>query len=425
MEKVLIITYYWPPSGGAGVQRWVKFAKYLEYFNFEPVVITVDPEQASYPVKDPTLANDLKNINVIRTKTSEPYDFYRNFSKKREIPYGGFANEASPGFAAKISRFIRGNFFIPDARKGWNKYALKSARKIILKYGIKNLVTTSPPHSSQLIGLKLKSEFDLNWIADLRDPWTDIYYYKLFYHTRLSASIDQHYEKRVLRTADKIVVVSDSIKKLLSAKISEYSENKISVIPNGYDKEDFVDFERKVNDSFVITYTGTIADDYHIESFLKAVSKLRTNNIKLRLVGAVSDKYKNMIDRLGLGEKTWMTDHVKHDQAIRYMVTSDLLFLAIPDGPYNKGILTGKLFEYLASGTKIIGLGPVDGDAGKIIDDCQAGKMFDYQNESQIGQYLEDRYTEWQLKKDVKTTLRCKQYERKELTAKIAALLTD
>ncbi len=300
LKKILIITYYWPPSGGAGVQRWVKFVKYLPEFGIEPIVLTVDEKFATYPVVDETLSIEVaKNVKVYHTKSREPFKAYQKFSGKKDIPHSGFANESKASFIQKLMRFVRGNFFIPDARKGWNKYAFDKAKQLIAENNIKTVITTSPPHSSQLIGLKLKNELKINWIADLRDPWTDIYYYHQLYHTSFAKKVDRNYEKEVLAKSDIVVVVSDAIKRQFIAKDADLTESKFAVIPNGFDKDDFSDQKNNDEINFVITYTGTIAANYNIEAFLKAVLRLaeETNDkeILLRFVGVVADQYKNLI----------------------------------------------------------------------------------------------------------------------------------
>ncbi|MBA4322070.1 MAG: hypothetical protein C0408_04570, partial [Odoribacter sp.] len=183
MAKVLIITYYWPPGSGAGVQRWLKFSKYLPEFGIEPVILTVDPEYAAYPATDKSLQTEISNdLKIHKTRAT---DYFRIYKKdKTKIPSAGFASNSDKGLKSKILRFIRGNFFIPDPRKGWNKYAFRKACEIIDNEGIKIVITTSPPHSTQLTGLKLKKKYPyIKWISDLRDPWTDIYYYNEFYPT--------------------------------------------------------------------------------------------------------------------------------------------------------------------------------------------------------------------------------------------------
>jgi glycosyltransferase involved in cell wall biosynthesis len=423
-EKVLILTYYWPPSGGAGVQRWVKFSRYLKELGYEPVVVTVDPVRASYALRDPSLEQDVSDVEVIRTATFEPFQMYKKLLGKKEIPYAGFANETSPGIMEKVSRFVRGNFFIPDARKGWNRYALPVARALIQEQGIRNLVTTSPPHSTQLMGLKLKAEFELNWIADLRDPWTDIYYYPLMYHTRWAASIDKKMEKSVLLAADQVTVVSDSIKRLYAAKLAAGEEKKIHVIPNGYDEKDFEGVEKTPNETFTITYTGTVADTYHLEGVFKALAGVASgNNFILRFVGRVSDKYKALATEGPLQGKVRFISHVKHAEAIRYMVSSDLLLLAIPDVPDNEGILTGKLFEYLAARVPVLGVGPVNGDAAAIIRECKAGEMFDYRDDGKIRSFLLKILKNFAGAKEEEKRDDCRRFSRRALTGHMAGLL--
>ncbi len=422
LQKVLILTYYWPPSGGAGVQRWVKFSQYLQQFGYQPVVVTVDPEKASYPLRDDSLVEEVSRIEVVRTATFEPFQLYKKLLGKKEIPYAGFANEAEPGFIEKVSRFVRGNLFIPDARKGWNRYALTAARHLIKKYGIKNLVTTSPPHSTQLMGLKLKSEFDLNWIADLRDPWTDIYYYPLLYHSRWAAAMDEKWEKKVLQQADKVVVVSTSIKKLYAAKIKQEKAAKIRVIPNGYDEKDFSEVVTRRKDVFTITYTGTVAANYHLEGFFNVLHALSDIPLLLRFVGRVAEKYKNLIRSLKLEDKILFVPHVSHAEAIRYMVSSDLLLLAIPDVPDNAGILTGKLFEYLASGVPVLGVGPVEGDAAAILRECHAGIMVDYSDQQTMKAFVQEKIAASASGHENPPPGRCFRYSRKSLTREMVRL---
>ena len=202
MKKVLIITYYWPPSGGSGVQRWMYFAKYLPNFGVEPFVLTVNPVFASYKFIDESFLKKTESIRVFKTASSEPFNIYSKLigkSKMEAIPQG-FAGESNPGILQKFSRFVRGNFFIPDARKGWVKFAFNEAEKIIVREKIDLIITTGPPHSSHLIGLRLKKKFDIKWIADLRDPWTDIYYYKDLLHTKRSAEKDLKLESIIQTT---------------------------------------------------------------------------------------------------------------------------------------------------------------------------------------------------------------------------------
>jgi len=238
VKKVLIITYYWPPSGGSGVQRWLKFVKYFRDFGIEPIVLTVAPEFAALPNLDESLEDEIPvGIEVHKTRAKSPFGFYKKI-KKGAVPNSGFAGEGKANLFDNLFRFIRGNFFIPDARIGWNKFALEKARELIQLHGIDTIITSSPPHSTQLIGLQLKKEFNIKWLADLRDPWTEIYYNKLLLRTNWAKKIDYRYEQTCLQNADTLIVVSEDIKRRFG-EARETILEKIHVIPNGFDEEDF------------------------------------------------------------------------------------------------------------------------------------------------------------------------------------------
>ena len=413
MKKVLVITYYWPPSGGAGVQRWVKFIKYFKDQNINPFIISVDPDFASYPIIDNSLKNDIPdNTNVYLTRTNEPYSLYKKINNN-QTPYAGFANEGRPNFFQKIARFIRGNFFIPDSRKGWNNFAYKKAVEILEKENIDTVITTSPPHSTQLIGLKLKETQNIKWIADLRDPWTDIYYYKSMLHTKWAKQKDLNYEKRVIEKSDKVVVVSDSIKQLLLNKSNLVKESKIHIIPNGFDDDDFLVSSKNNNSKFLLSYVGTITKDYPLDSIKKSISNL---NINLEFTGKADEPTK-----LLLNEVASFNNHVKHKESINLLLASDMLLLVIPKISNNKGILTGKLFEYLGARKPILCIGPTDGDAAKIIEECKAGKTFDYSDENGIYDFIET-YMSNEFIFENKNYLK---YSRRNLTKNLSKILTD
>ena len=427
MKKVLLITYYFPPSGGAGVQRWLKAIKYLPEYGVETIVLTVDPAVASYPQVDESLCKEVPDfVKVYKTKTKEILSIYKKVSPQKQVPYGGFANEPNPTMLQKISRFIRGNFFLPDPRRGWNKYALKKAKEIIENEGITTIITTSPPHSTQLIGLELKKQFpNINWIADLRDPWTDIYYNQDLYPTRRAKKRNLRYERSVLLSADQIITVSEECKRLFAEKAPV--TDKIIVVPNGYDEKDFINSTIKnkkekitpnsslfpnghqhVLTPHYLTYVGVMAPQYDLVPLKKLVQG-RTD-IKLRFVGVVSEEIQQEIESWGV--QTEFISYVSHHKAIEYMQASDALLLFIPNVPNNEGILTGKLFEYLASEKKILLFGPEKGDAMKLIKECGAGEC--YTRDFSLDKFLDMPY----LGND-----NYKNYSRKALAGKIASLL--
>ncbi len=431
MKKVLIITYYWPPSGGAGVQRMLKFVKYFSQFGIEPIVITVDEKKASYQLTDSTLLNDIpKNISIIKTNTFEPFEIYKLITNKKEIPHSGFANEPNPGAVQKVMRFIRGNFFIPDPRRGWNSFAIKAASKIIETEKIEAILTSSPPHSTQLIGLKLKKKYNLPWIADLRDPWTDIYFYDKLFHTTLAKRIDENLEKKVLENADAVLVVSQDIKRIFSTKSKKIDANKISVIPNGFDEDDFTKHTINNSEEFSITYTGTFADMYKIDGFLAAFKRIidlhPTIDIKLKFIGLISNNLPEKIEKLALQNYVSFQKHIPHKEAVKALQESTMLLLVIPNIEKNEGILTGKLFEYLGSGKPILCVGPPKGDAAVIIDECEAGKVFDYDNENEMFNFIEQNIILWKKKLlDNLPNTKVDKYSRKKLTQDLADIIRE
>ena len=418
MKKVLIITYYWPPSGGAGVQRWLKFAKYLPEFGWQPVILTVDPKYASFPQRDESLALEVDaGCMVYTTKSFELYNLYKLISGKKEVPYGGFANESKEGLFQKASKFLRGNFLLPDPRRGWNKYALKKAEELIREFKIDTVVTTSPPHSTQLIGLKLKQKFNIRWIADLRDPWTDIYYYNQFKHTALARKIDLNFEREVVENVDLLITVSEDLKRIFAEKSNLPIENKTVVIPNGFDEDDFRRTNIPTENRKVITYTGTISEAYDVDSLLEALCLLSEDSksqILVRFVGKVPSSVDARFRSSGI--EVELVGYVNHAKSIEYLFRSDLLLLVIPKVKNNRGILTGKFFEYLASQKPILAIGPTDGDLAKIIRETQCGKLFDYDDSKGMLQFIQEKLA---LPKITMKTELASQYSRKELTQKL------
>jgi glycosyltransferase involved in cell wall biosynthesis len=400
LKKVLIITYYWPPAGGAGVQRWLKLCNYLLQNNIQPIVITVDEKVASYPLYDYSLEAELSpDVIVYKTNSFEILNLYKRLSPKKQIPYAGFTNENKSGLIQKISKFVRGNFFIPDARIGWNKFALKKAKEIILEHNIKTVITTSPPHSSQLIGLELKKLFNINWIADLRDPWTEIFYYKEFSHTNWAKKKDALLEIAVLEKSDAIITVSDFIKQRFVSKTLQNIANKTFVISNGYDQNDFENIPISKNTGFRMVYTGTLSNDYPISLIIDSLTNLSNNSTFQKMFSldffgnanlSIQEKF-NAISYL----KIEFHSHVSHSQSISELLNSEVLLLIIPKAKNNKGILTGKLFEYLAAKKNIVAIGPTDGDAAKIIEQCGAGKMFDYSDLNGFLNYVNEIFSQF------------------------------
>ncbi|MCF8463868.1 MAG: glycosyltransferase family 4 protein [Flavobacteriales bacterium] len=421
MKKVLIITYYWPPSGGAGVQRWLKFAKYLPEFGYEVHVLTVRPDRATYPQRDESLQTQVpKNVTVHCTNATNPFAIYSVFGKG--APSSGFANDdvsGIKGLIKKLARFVRGNVFIPDPRKGWNRFAIEKANELIDTLAIETVITTSPPHSTQLIGLELKKRKNIRWIADMRDPWTKIYYVSELLQTKWAQKKNGSLERQVLENADKIVTVSGNLADEFCELAPRLKRENVKVIPNGFDEDDF-HLNFSLERQFTIGYMGTITEQYDISSLLKAIG---SGNLDagFRFIGDVQAGMRN---RLGeVASRCEFTGYLNHDKAIEKAASCSILLLVIPKVEANKGILTGKIFEYLALKRPILAIGPVDGDAARILNETGAGKMFDYADVHGISKFLRERVRQFQAGEQHSEALGIHKYSRKGLTDQLVQIL--
>lgn len=430
MNKLLLITYYWPPSGGAGVQRTLKFAKYLPEFGVRPFVLTVDENKAFYPFLDQSLLRDVApDLYVVKTQSTDLLRRFRDMFPKAEVPQAGFAGHNKDTLKSKLMRFVRGNLLIPDARVSWVKPAYREAVRVLQEEGIDTYQISSPPHSSQLIGLKLKKRFpDKKWIADLRDPWTDIYFYKDLLHTPLAKAIDARYERKVLEQADEIIVVSKSIKAGLAAKVPGI-DNKIHVIPNGFDRDDFKSGSNPPENELLFTYAGTIADTYNPEVVFKVLKqidqKYPNSPLRLLFVGKTTDGIKHLVQKHGVGSLVRFIDYVPHGEIITYLKNTTGLLLVIPDTPDAKGILTGKLFEYLAAQKPIWAIGPAGGDVAEILQNTGSGIQFSRAQENEMSQYLENLIEAWKKNPnlDHAPNEKVESFSRRALSEKLSQII--
>ncbi|MFA5575082.1 MAG: glycosyltransferase [Brumimicrobium sp.] len=398
-QKILVITYYWPPSGGAGVQRWLKMTKYLAKKGLEVHVLTVKPERASYFTIDESLKQDVHpNIVVHHSDSFEPLKLYSKIIGKSKVPTAGFSNIDQHKRKQKIINAIRSNLFIPDPRIGWKKYAIKKAKQIINEHDIHTIVTTSPPHSVQLIGLEVKKEFKekINWIVDFRDPWTDIYYYQLLNNSRYSHNKNLQLERKVLKEADSIITAGEGFKQSFLSKTNAISSDKFTIITNAYDEDDFPDAVQKIEtskDKFIVSYVGTMSRKYQPDVFFKALSNLIKNEnknfpVEFHFTGIVEPSVREMIAE-NIGNRVIYTPPVSHEKAIKAMRKSHVLLLATQG---EEGTIPGKTFEYLASFRRIICLGK--GDSSELISHCQAGESFDRNQLEAIENYIKKSYEE-------------------------------
>ncbi len=419
MKRVLIITYYWPPSGGSGVQRWLKFVKYLPGLDWMPTVITT--ENGDYPAIDESLLSDVPSIiKVIRTKTPT---FGKLFQKVigKKVPYGSLDTDKDDSFLRRISIWIRLNFIIPDARKIWNKKAFKAASKELQSTQYDVLITTGPPHSTHLVGLKLKKKFKIKWLTDFRDPWTKMGYLENVKRWKLSTFFDSILERKVIRNCDAAIAVSKKI-------LDDFNNiSKIHLITNGYDHEDFEHKKiLKDNKNFTLNYFGTIPPESSPVPILKAVNLLFENGIKkiyLNFYGNVNDVVK--IELKEYDENNLITFHsyFPHNEMLNLLVNSSMLILIINKVKNNKGILTGKIFEYIGSGVPVLGIGPEDGEAAQILKETESGEMFYYDQIEEIAEFIEEKFNDWKNRKKGIINKKVENYSRIKLTGKLAEIL--
>ena len=260
------------------------FAKYLKQFGWEPIVISVDEQQAAYPVMDPSLLEEVEGIRVIKTATREPLRFYSLLTSgntKSGIPQGEVKRKS---FLGKAAAYIRGNYFIPDARKGWVPYAVNAAKKVIREENITYLITTGPPHSSHLAGLQLKEQFNLNWWVDFRDPWVDIFYNTSFYRTEKAKQKDSSFEREVLHSANGVILtVGGELQAQLKRKAPD---QQFVVLPNGFDAELMEAIPlAQPKDVFHVVYTGLLTHNQNYTSVFKALAELSTTRISFTFFG--------------------------------------------------------------------------------------------------------------------------------------------
>lgn len=417
--KVLIITYYWPPAGGSGVQRWLKFVKYLQNFDIEPLVYTVD--NANYPKEDKTLLNEVpKNIKILKQPIWEPTDLL--FWKKNNKQKKGVSNVSNGGFLS----FIRGNFFIPDPKIFWVNSSVKYLQKIIDSSKIDVIISTGPPHSMHLIAQKLHKKNNLKWVADFRDPWSNLYYNKDFNQLSFAKNKNIKLEKSVLKNADCILTVSNTLKKefLKTAK-------RVEVITNGFDDEVVTKNIIRLDKKFTISYIGLLPKQSNPTVLFKVLEKLCLqdssfkNDLQINFIGDIVNDVKQDIQRFNLSENTTFLGYLPHHKAIEYQKKSQVLLLLIPNVLNNEGILTGKLFEYLTAKRPILAIGPEKGDLATILDETNAGKIVNFDNEIKLSEEIKSLYNDFKNNKMLVTSSDIKKYHRKELTKNLASILKN
>tara|TARA_R110002051_G_scaffold113563_1_gene186104 strand:- start:333 stop:1613 length:1281 start_codon:yes stop_codon:yes gene_type:complete len=424
MKKVLIITYYWPPAGGPGVQRWLKFVKYLRDFDIEPVVFI--PENPEYPITDTSFENEVPDgIKIYKQKIFEPYKLASIFSKKKTNRISsGIIQTKDQSLSEKVLLWIRGNLFIPDARKFWIKPSVRHLQQIIEKEGIQTIITTGPPHSVHLIGKELKANNDLHWIADFRDPWTSIGYHKKLKLTKNSQRKHLQLELEVLNKADSIIVTSNITKQ----EFSNSTNKPITVITNGFDNGK--DSSHKLDDTFTISHIGSLLTGRNPKKLWQALKELIDDNIEFRqafqleLIGVVSNDVLESIHEQGLEPYLRLVGYVSHEKAIERQHSTQVLLLVEIDSEETKGIIPGKFFEYIKAERPILGVGPQGWEVAQLILETNTGNAFTYVEGNEIKKQVLEWFRAYQKGDLIVKGRHIEQYSRRELTGKLAQLIS-
>lgn len=424
-KKLLIITYYWPPAGGPGVQRWLKFVKYLPDFGIQPIVYV--PENPTYPIVDEGLVKNVSDKAIILKNTIfEPYQLAGFLSKKetKKISSGIIPAAKKQTFIEKMMLWVRGNLFIPDARKYWVNPSVKYLKKYIQENNIDTIVTSGPPHSLHLIGLKLKEDLGVTWLADFRDPWTTIGYHKALKLSSYAAKKHKQLERKVLNSADTIIVTSKTTKTEFQALTSK----PIEVITNGYDVENVA--KQPLDEKFTMAHIGSFLSDRNPKALWEVLHELIQENdlfadtFELKLMGKVSQEILDSIIAHQLDNHCHNLGYVSHTEAIQHQRKSQVLLLIEIDSKETKSIIPGKLFEYMVSERPILAIGPKDSDFAEIITTTNTGVFFTYDEKERLKKTILSYFNLFLEKKLQVFPVGLQQYSRKSLTEQLAKLIT-
>ncbi len=424
--KILIITYYWPPSGGPGVQRWLKFVKYLPDFGVQPIVYI--PENPTYPIVDENLVEEVSDkVIILKHKIFEPYQLasFLSKNKTKKMNSGIIPNQKKQSLLDKLFLWIRGNLFVPDARVFWVKPSVVFLEKYIQVNNIDIIITSGPPHSLHLIGLELKQKLGVKWFADFRDPWTTIGYHKSLRLSNYAVKKHKDLEYQVLNTADTIIVTSNTTKK----EFQTLTNQPIEVITNGFDTENLG--QQTLDTKFSLAHIGSFLSERNPQLLWECLVELIDEipdfktHLQIKLIGAVSQEVLETITQFGLKSYLNNLGYVSHNEAIVHQKKSQVLLLIEINSEDTKSIIPGKLFEYMVSGRPIVAIGPNGSDFAEIITNTNTGVFFDYSEKVKLKSVLLDFYNQFLEGKLQANGVGLQQYSRKKLTERLAQLLTS
>lgn len=423
MKKALVITYYWPPSGGGGVQRWLKFAKYLPEFGWEPIIYT--PENPDFEIMDKSLNNDIsEKIQILKRPIWEPFKLYRMLLGKNAVQHQGVVEKTSKSIFSKLAIWIRGNYFIPDARVFWVRPSVNYLAKYIKTNNIDLIITTGPPHSMHLIGLELKRRIGIKWMADFRDPWSKWDVLDLLNLSERSRKIHRRQELDVLQNADKVLTVSPS----LGISLQELGARSLEIITNGFD---FSIQENKITtDKFRISHMGLLNEGRNPIALWEVLNDLCeelpgfADDVEIHLSGTVELTVLNSLDATSIiKERVKYLGYLTHEEVMEAYNQSALLLLLINNTDNGKWILPGKMFEYIGQQKPILALGEPQSDAGRLLEEINYGGCLNYNDSHNIRLKILSIYKSFKDNKPFTTTSDIGKYHRQQLTKSLAACL--
>ncbi|WP_422003727.1 glycosyltransferase family 4 protein [Roseivirga pacifica] len=424
-EKVLVVTYYWPPSGGAGVQRWLKFTKYLPEFGYDPIVFT--PENPSFDLVDESLLKDVSpKVDVLKFPIWEPYQLFKKLTGTKEVKQGQILEEGKKSLVKRASIWLRGNLFVPDPRVFWVKPSVDYLAGIIESNGIKKIITTGPPHSVHLIGMKLKmKQPSLAWLADFRDPWTEWDIMRQFNIMPFRWKKHQKLEQQVLKVADAVLATG----KTAAEDFKRLGARRVYAITNGYDEEDVSTLKAEKLDKFTLAHVGMVNEKRNPVNLFESLEELLvadelSDDVELQLTGILSPAVLQTLEQYPRLKKiVKLKDSIPHKEVHQVYATASLLLLFQTDTQEAHSQLPGKLFEYLAAKRPVLALGATDSDVAEILDKTSAGKMLAYQDKAAIKSFVLYEYKNWKSETPRWQFKDIEKFSRRELTKSLVDIL--
>ncbi len=423
MRKVLIITYYWPPSGGVGVQRWLKFSKYLPDYNWTPIIYT--PANPDFNLRDKSLQAEVsKETIVLKQPIWEPFQAYNKIiGQKGASTRQGMVNEGKKdSLLEKITIWIRGNFFLPDARKFWVKPSIKFLTNYLKMNSVDVIVTTGPPHSLHLIGLGLQRKLGVKWIADFRDPWSQWDVLPRLMTSSYAMKIHQRLENKILNSCDLLITVSPRLGKIYTAQCK-----RVIVITNGFDFKEKTSFE--IPEKFRVSHAGLFNETKNIKTFWKVLEDLCVHDEKFKkdleitLAGNISVSILDTLSNSLLGDNLVNLGYLSHPEVFKLYKNSYVLLLFLNQTSSAPILLPGKLFEYIQANRFILGLGPTDSDVNDILVDLEMESLIDYENYGDMKKRILDYYSSFKKGILPRPVEGIDKYSRESLTQELSRVL--